>query len=181
VCGKWLAEPRAGERNRKRQKCQTAGETARQLAHGTQAQKLLSATDVGTLLGKRDTVMLALLVGCGLRRAELVGLQLNQLQRREDHWVIVDLVGKGGRLRTVPVPDWCKWLVDGWLCESGVREGTVLPPCVEKRRPKRYRYYAAIGVGHREAMRETVWDLKSGASRSSAQLRAVVSWVGRGT
>jgi len=39
--------------------------------------------------------------------------------------VIVDLVGKGGRLRTVSVPDWCKRLVDGWLCESGVREGTV--------------------------------------------------------
>jgi len=51
----------------------------------TQAQKLLSAPGVGTLLRKRDTAMLALLVGCGLRRSELVGLQLNQLQRREDH------------------------------------------------------------------------------------------------
>jgi membrane fusion protein (multidrug efflux system) len=43
--------------------------------------------------------MLALLLGSGLRRSEVVGLRLDQLQLREDHWVIVDLVGKGGRVR----------------------------------------------------------------------------------
>jgi hypothetical protein len=35
-----------------------------------------------------------------------------QLQSRECHWVIVNLVGKGARLRTVPVPTWSKELVD---------------------------------------------------------------------
>jgi integrase len=39
--------------------------------------------------------------------------------------VIVDLVGKGGRLRTVPVPAWCKGLLDVWLRYSGVSEGKV--------------------------------------------------------
>src|ERR1019366_3646993 len=57
--------------------------------------------------------------------SELVGLRLDQLQRREGHWVIVDLVGKGGRVRTVPVPAWCKALVDLWLRHSGVNEGKV--------------------------------------------------------
>jgi site-specific recombinase XerD len=90
-----------------------------------QAQRLISAADVPTLLGKRDAAMLALMIGCGLRRAELVGLQLNQLQRREDHWVIVDLMGKGGRLRAVPIPDWCKCLIDHWLRAAGVSEGIV--------------------------------------------------------
>jgi len=52
--------------------------------------------------------MLGLLLGCGLRRSEVVGLRLDQLQSRKSHWVIVDLVGKGGRIRTVPVPNWCK-------------------------------------------------------------------------
>ena len=69
--------------------------------------------------------MLGLLLGCGLRRSEVVGLRLDQLQLREDHWVIVDLVGKGGRVRTVPVPVWCKALVDCWLRHSGVRAGKV--------------------------------------------------------
>ncbi len=54
-----------------------------------------------------------------------MGLRLDQLQLRESHWVIVDLVGKGGRVRTVPVPVWCKGLVDVWLRHSSVREGKV--------------------------------------------------------
>jgi integrase len=65
------------------------------------------------------------LLGCGLRRSEVVGLRLDQLQLRESHWVIVDLVGKGGRIRTVPVPNWCKGLMDVWLRHSKVSEGKV--------------------------------------------------------
>jgi integrase len=57
--------------------------------------------------------------------AILVGLRLDQLQLRDSHWVIVDLVGKGGRIRTVPVPNWCKGLVDVWLRDAGVNEGKV--------------------------------------------------------
>jgi integrase len=48
------------------------------------------------------------LLGCGLRRSEVVGLRVEAIQRREDHWAIVDLVGKGGRVRTIPIPDWVK-------------------------------------------------------------------------
>jgi hypothetical protein len=69
--------------------------------------------------------MLGLLLGCGLRRSEVVGLRLDQLQLRESHWAIVDLEGKGGRIRTVPVPNWCKGLVDVWLRHSGVNDGKV--------------------------------------------------------
>src|ERR1700747_477811 len=69
--------------------------------------------------------MLGLLLGCGLRRSEVVGLNLDQLQSREGRWVIVNLVGKGARLRTVPVPSWSKELVDAWLGHSGVTDGKV--------------------------------------------------------
>jgi len=69
--------------------------------------------------------MLGLLLGCGLRRSEVVSLRLDQMQLRESRWVIVDLIGKGGRIRTVPVPAWCKGLVDVWLSEAGVSEGKV--------------------------------------------------------
>ena len=44
--------------------------------------------------------MISLLLGCGLRRSEVVALRVGAIQRREDHWAIVDLVGKAGRVRT---------------------------------------------------------------------------------
>ena len=90
-----------------------------------QAQELISAASKNSLRGWRDGAILGLLLGCGLRRSEVVGLNLDQLQSREGHWVIVNLVGKGGRLRTVPVPSWCKALVDAWLRHSGVSDGKV--------------------------------------------------------
>ena len=92
---------------------------------GDQAQELLNATDRNSLRGKRDAALLGLLLGCGMRRSEAVSLRVDQLQLRERHWVIVDLAGKGGRLRTVPMPAWCKSLVDLWLTDSGVAEGKV--------------------------------------------------------
>ena len=47
------------------------------------------------------------------------------LQRREDHWAIVDLVGKARHIRTAPVPDRVKSAIDCWLASAGVSEGRV--------------------------------------------------------
>ena len=77
-----------------------------------QAQDLVSAATSSTLAGKRDAAVIRLLLGCGLRLSEVIAVQVDQLQSRDDHWVIVDLLGKGGRLRMVPIPEWCKWLID---------------------------------------------------------------------
>jgi hypothetical protein len=33
-------------------------------------------------------------------------LTVGHLQQREGHWAIVDLRGKAGHVRTIPVPDW---------------------------------------------------------------------------
>ena len=52
------------------------------------------APDPSTLKGKRDRALLGILLGCGLRRKEAAELDVAHLQRREDHWAIVDLVGK---------------------------------------------------------------------------------------
>lgn len=92
---------------------------------GNQAKELLNAAPKASLRGRRDGAIVGLLLGCGLRRSEVVGLRLDQLQLRDGLWVIVDLIGKGGRLRTVPVPSWCKEIVDDWLRKSGVNEGKV--------------------------------------------------------
>jgi site-specific recombinase XerD len=70
-----------------------------------QGHALWQAPDRQRLKGKRDRALLALLLACGLRRQEAVTLILDHLQQREEHWAIVDLLGKGGHVRTVPVPD----------------------------------------------------------------------------
>lgn len=71
-----------------------------------QSQALWQAPDQNRLKGKRDRALLAVLLACGLRHHELAGPTVNHIQQREGHWAIVDLRGKAGHVRTVPVPDW---------------------------------------------------------------------------
>src|SRR3970282_968561 len=59
-----------------------------------QGKRLLTAAGSDTLRSKRNGAMLSLLIGCGLRRAELLNLTMSSIQVREEHWVIADLVGK---------------------------------------------------------------------------------------
>ena len=91
-----------------------------------QARLLLQAPDRRTLKGKRDYAVLALLIGCGLRRTELAQLTLEILQQREGRWVLVDLEGKGRRVRTVPVPGWVKVAIDEWIAAAAIANGRLL-------------------------------------------------------
>ena len=52
-----------------------------------------------------------------------MALTLDHLQQREEHWAIVDLVGKGGHVRTVPVPDWVRTELDDWLAAAAIDRG----------------------------------------------------------
>jgi integrase/recombinase XerD len=85
-----------------------------------QAAALLDAPDPATLKGKRDRALLALLIGCGLRRAEAVALTFGHIQNRAGRPVLLDLRGKHGRLRTVPVPAWVQEMVSCWCTAAGV-------------------------------------------------------------
>jgi len=78
-----------------------------------------------TLRAKRDYAMLAVLFGCGLRRSELVGLDVNEVQVRQGHWAVVDLIGKGGHIRTVPIPNWVKTALDDWTAAAGITDGRI--------------------------------------------------------
>jgi integrase len=90
-----------------------------------QGKLLLERSDTATLRGKRNHAILAMLIGCGLRRGELLSLAMDSIQVLEEHWVIADLKGKAGHIRTVPVPQWVKAAVDVWSAAAGITEGTV--------------------------------------------------------
>jgi site-specific recombinase XerD len=90
-----------------------------------QSRTLLGEPPSGSLRGKRDRAILALLTGCGLRRAELVGLGVEAFQVREERWVIADLIGKGKHIRTVPVPVWAKRAVDEWTEAAKISQGAI--------------------------------------------------------
>src|SRR6202158_6164701 len=93
-----------------------------------QAQTLLNTPDVTTKKGLRDRAILAVLLGCGLRRSEVAALTLRHIQQRDSRWCIVDLVGKHGRVRTIPMPTWVKVAIDSWTLAAGLVAGHVLRP-----------------------------------------------------
>lgn len=92
-----------------------------------QAERILNYPD-DSPKGLRDRAVLAVLIGCGLRRAEASALTFAHVQQRDGRWAIVDLRGKGNRVRTVPMPPWTKAAIDAWAKSAGISEGRVFRP-----------------------------------------------------
>jgi integrase len=88
----------------------------------------LSAPDIETAKGLRNRAILAVLLGCGLRRSEVAALATGHVQQRDGRWCIVDLRGKHGRVRTVPMPTWVMVATDAWTSAAGIAEGYVFRP-----------------------------------------------------
>jgi site-specific recombinase XerD len=95
-----------------------------------QVKTLLRSLNLDTMRGKRGRAIITVLAGCGLRRSEVAHLNIADIQKHDDRWVIVDLYGKCGHIRTVPVPDWVKVAVDCWTAAQ-VTDGRVFR-CVNK-------------------------------------------------
>lgn len=93
-----------------------------------EAQALRDAPQGSRLKGLRDRALLAVLLGCGLRRSEAAHLQDSHLQQRDGRWAVVDLIGKGNRLRSVPMPGWAKAAVDEWQQAAQLKDGFVFRP-----------------------------------------------------
>jgi site-specific recombinase XerD len=144
-----------------------------------QGNALWQAPDRQRLKGKRDRALLALLLACGLRRHEAVALTLDHLQQREEHWAIVDLVGKGGHIRTVPVPDWVRAELDDWLAAAAIDRGRL------------FRRVNKVGRTWGDGMTvKAVWHIvkgirqkhrrgEVGAPRSAEDLRSALPRIGR--
>ncbi len=88
-----------------------------------QAQQLINAPDISTPIGLRNRAILAILLGCGIRRQELTKLKPGQLQVRDGRWVIADLVGKRNKTRTVTVPAWVKQAIDAYIDVTVIQSG----------------------------------------------------------
>jgi site-specific recombinase XerD len=101
-----------------------------------QAKELLAVPDRSTMKGKRDYAILALLVGCALRRNELALLDVETIQLREGRWVLADLCGKGRRIRTVAVPMWVKQGINAWMTAARVEDGRLLRRVTKSGKPK---------------------------------------------
>jgi integrase len=93
-----------------------------------QAKELLTVPDRSKIKGERDYAILALLLGCALRRQELASLDVADIQLREGRWVVADLRGKGGRVRTVAIPLWVKHAIDAWMVSAKIEKGRLLRP-----------------------------------------------------
>jgi site-specific recombinase XerD len=87
--------------------------------------QLLALPDPVTLKGIRDRALLSLLIGAGLRRSELASLNCEHFQQREGRWLIADLVGKSGRVRSIPIPHWVKGLEQRWQEAANILDGAL--------------------------------------------------------
>ena len=67
-----------------------------------QGRRLLRHSDLMTVRECRDHAMLAVLIGCGLRRGELLALRLESLQQREEHLASASDVGENRLGRVAP-------------------------------------------------------------------------------
>src|SRR5215813_5060835 len=99
-----------------------------------QAHDLLAQPEISSMEGRRDRAILAVLLGCALRRSELAALECGHIQQRDGRWVFVDLVGKGKRIRTVPIPPFVKVAIDAWTAAARLSEGPLF------RRVRRRKY-----------------------------------------
>lgn len=83
------------------------------------AETLLMAQDLGTFLGVRNAALLGLLVGGGLRLAELCRLNDTDLlwiqERNKPQRLVVRVKGKGDKQRLVPLPAESRLLLRAYL------------------------------------------------------------------
>jgi integrase len=104
-----------------------------------QARDLLAQPEIETTEGKRDQAILA--VPFGLRpapeRARGARVDAHPAARRP--LVFVDLVGKGKRIRTVPIPPFVKVAIDAWTAAAGraLYFGGCVVENIRRRRRKR--------------------------------------------
>jgi integrase len=91
------------------------------------------------------------------------------------------LVGKGGHVRTVPMPAWVKDATDAWTAAAGITEGTVFRAHQQGRPCLGQRDDGQGALGRRSARGRRGGHRQAGATRSAPDMRTPVSPGGRRT
>jgi site-specific recombinase XerD len=81
-----------------------------------QLKCVLEGPDTSTLTGRRDKVVLAVLIGCAMRREEITQLKWNQLIQQGDVWIFENVKRKHGRTQeAIVVPGYVKQILDEYM------------------------------------------------------------------
>lgn len=97
-----------------------------ELSHGELSALFRACAEDASPEGARDSVVLALLYGCGLRRAELCALDLSDFENGS-----LRVRGKGHRIRLAPVDDGALDALEDWLKVRGHAPGALIWPSGE--------------------------------------------------
>jgi integrase len=93
-----------------------------------QAKELLAVPDRSKLKGKRDYVILSLLVACALEGPNSPSSISRRFSRGKDVGCWPISKGRGRRIRTVAIPIWVKQGIDAWTTAANIKEGRLLRP-----------------------------------------------------
>jgi integrase len=96
---------------------QSKGQKAHTWLTQTEVKQLLNHCD-DTITGKRDRVVLSLLLGAGPRRSELAALTFDSIKMQGDRSVL-EVTGKGAKDRVIPVSDRLAQLLTEWQQIAG--------------------------------------------------------------
>jgi len=93
-----------------------------------EANTLIRLPGTGTLLGLRNTAIIAMMLATGIREQELCDLRVDDLRHRLDgELALLIREGKGSKQRLVPYGDNHSVLliVDAWLATAGITDGYI--------------------------------------------------------
>jgi len=93
-----------------------------------EAQRLLDAPDRRWLGGCRDRALLALMLGCALRRSEAAAITVEHLTLTAGQPAIENLAGKGGRVRSFKIARPTYDRIKEWIDRAHITEGVILRP-----------------------------------------------------
>ena len=89
----------------------------------SEAEALINSPSVLTTKGVRDRALLAVLIGCGLRRAELVNLLTENVDERSGRWFLIGVSDSRGHSRDVLLPAWATEAVTDWIKRARLKSG----------------------------------------------------------
>jgi integrase/recombinase XerD len=102
----------------------TPDETTGRALSSKEVRYLLAGPDRATAEGARDYALLLVLVRLGVRASEACALRRSSIRRSKGRWVVTFKV-KGGRERSLPLPDDVKAAVDAYVSRDARRRGLV--------------------------------------------------------